>query len=90
LYAMSSMDLRSRYIRKFGRVPLHLNYKLLGVDSASNVYVHCTILIVKSKYFSTYCIGKKMKYGRDESNKIGGDKKHPSKYRKRKYIEYNF
>ncbi len=30
LYAMSSMDLRSRYIRKFGRVPLHLNYKLLG------------------------------------------------------------
>jgi hypothetical protein len=26
---MSSMDLRSRYIRKFGRVPLHLNYKLL-------------------------------------------------------------
>ena len=31
LYAMSSMDLRSRYIRKFGRVPLHLNYKLLGI-----------------------------------------------------------
>ena len=30
LYATSSMDLRSRYIRKFGRVPLHLNYKLLG------------------------------------------------------------
>jgi hypothetical protein len=30
-----------------------------------------------------------MKYGRDESNKIGGDKKHPSKYRKRKYIEHN-
>ena len=28
---MSSMDLRSRYIRKFGRVPLHLNYKLLDV-----------------------------------------------------------
>jgi hypothetical protein len=23
------MDLRSRYIRKFARVPLHLNYKLL-------------------------------------------------------------
>ncbi len=25
------MDLRSRYIRKFARVPLHLNYKLLGL-----------------------------------------------------------
>ncbi len=24
------MDLRSRYIQKFARVPLHLNYKLLG------------------------------------------------------------
>ncbi len=42
----------------------------------------------KANIFSTYCISK-MKYGRDESNKIGGDKKHPSKYRKRKYIEHN-
>ena len=33
LYATSTMDLRSRYIKKFARVPLHLNYKLLDIDS---------------------------------------------------------
>jgi hypothetical protein len=44
LYATSSMDLRSRYIQKFARVPLHLNYKLLGIshpealDSIYNMY----------------------------------------------------
>jgi hypothetical protein len=35
LYATSSMDLRSRYIQKFARVPLHLNYKLLEPDHRS-------------------------------------------------------
>jgi hypothetical protein len=28
------MNLRSRYIQKFARVPLHLNYKLLDTDIA--------------------------------------------------------
>jgi hypothetical protein len=28
LCATSSMDLRPRYIKKFARVPLHLNYKV--------------------------------------------------------------
>jgi hypothetical protein len=32
LYATSTMDLRSRYIKKFARVPLHLNYKLLDLN----------------------------------------------------------
>jgi hypothetical protein len=61
-------------------------------ESASNVHVHCKYsqyLWIESNIFSTYCIGK-IKYGRDESNKIGGDKKHPNKYRKRKYIEHNY
>ncbi len=38
------MDLRSRYIQKFARVPLHLNYKLLGCNATIIVQVHRRVL----------------------------------------------
>ncbi len=49
LYATSTMDLRSRYIKRFARVPLHLNYKLLVVDCP--VSVPCTLCTNKNNFY---------------------------------------
>ncbi len=34
------MDLRSRNIQKFARVPLHLNYKLLGAEGPASSWLN--------------------------------------------------